>query len=91
MVKNPLALLGDVGAELSIPGSGRSPGGGNSNLFQYSCLENPGKTEILSNPGQRSSSPSTCLNHQSLTKAKFVPFSLSHKCLRFPPCLHVRG
>ena len=29
---------GDVG---SIPGSGRSPGGGNGNAFQYSCLENP--------------------------------------------------
>ena len=25
----------------SIPGSGRSPGEGNSNLLQYSCLENP--------------------------------------------------
>ena len=25
----------------SIPGSGRSPGGGNSNPLQYSCLENP--------------------------------------------------
>ena len=25
----------------SIPGSGRSPGEGNGNLFQYSCLENP--------------------------------------------------
>ena len=24
-----------------VPGSGRSPGGGNSNLLQYSCLENP--------------------------------------------------
>jgi len=24
----------------SIPGSGRSPGEGNGNLFQYSCLEN---------------------------------------------------
>ena len=24
-----------------IPGSGRSPGEGNSNLLQYSCLENP--------------------------------------------------
>ena len=23
------------------PGSGRSPGEGNGNLFQYSCLENP--------------------------------------------------
>ena len=25
----------------SIPGSGRSPGEGNSNPLQYSCLENP--------------------------------------------------
>ena len=29
---------GDLG---SIPGLGRSPGEGNGNLFQYSCLENP--------------------------------------------------
>ena len=29
---------GDPG---SIPGSGRSPGEGNSNPLQYSCLENP--------------------------------------------------
>ena len=26
---------------ISIPGSGRSPGGGHSNPLQYSCLENP--------------------------------------------------
>ena len=25
----------------SIPGSGRTPGGGNGNPVQYSCLENP--------------------------------------------------
>ena len=25
----------------SIPGSGRSPGGGNGSPLQYSCLENP--------------------------------------------------
>ena len=30
----------DVGDPDLIPGSGRSPGGGNSNPFQYSCLEN---------------------------------------------------
>ena len=29
---------GDLG---SIPGSGRSPGGGHGNALQYSCLENP--------------------------------------------------
>ena len=30
--------VGDLG---SIPGSGRSPGEGNGNPFQYPCLENP--------------------------------------------------
>ena len=30
--------VGDLG---SIPGSGRFPGEGNGNPFQYSCLENP--------------------------------------------------
>ena len=38
VVKNPPANAGDVGL---IPGSGRSPGGGNGNPLQYSCLENP--------------------------------------------------
>ena len=28
-------------AQVQIPGSGRSPGGGNGNRLQYSCLENP--------------------------------------------------
>ena len=33
----------------SIPGSGRSPGGGNGNPFQYSCLKNPtGRGELQS-------------------------------------------
>ena len=30
-----------AGAPSSIPGSGRSPGGGSGNPLQYSCLENP--------------------------------------------------
>ena len=37
-VKNPPANIGDVGL---IPGSGRSPGEGDGNPLQYSCLENP--------------------------------------------------
>ena len=32
---------GDAGDAGSIPGSGRSPGGGHGNPLQYSCLENP--------------------------------------------------
>ena len=38
VVKNAPANIGDVG---SIPGSGRSPGVGNGNPLQNSCLENP--------------------------------------------------
>ena len=44
LVKNPSAAqesacnTGDMG---SVPGLGRSPGGGNSNPLQYSCLGNP--------------------------------------------------
>ena len=41
MVKNPPANAGDIRDAGSIRGSGRSPGGGNGNLLQYSCLENP--------------------------------------------------
>ena len=37
VVKNRLPNARDMG---SIPGSGRSPGGGNDNPLQYSCLEN---------------------------------------------------
>ena len=38
MVKNLPANAEDAGL---IPGSGRSPEGGNGNLLQFSCLENP--------------------------------------------------
>ena len=40
-VKNPSANAGDIRGMGLIPGSGRSPGGGNGNPLQYSCLENP--------------------------------------------------
>ena len=41
MVKNPQADTGDIRDSSSIPGLGRSPGEGNGNPLQYSCLENP--------------------------------------------------
>ena len=37
---NPPASAGDAGDEGLIPGLGRSPGVGNGNPLQYSCLEN---------------------------------------------------
>jgi len=39
--KEPAANAEDIRDVGSIPGSGRSPGGGHGNPLQYSCLENP--------------------------------------------------
>ena len=41
VVKNPPANAGDIRERDSIPGLGRSPGGGNGNPLQYLSLENP--------------------------------------------------
>ena len=41
VVKNPPANAGDVRDTGSIPGLGRSSGGGHGNPLQYSRLENP--------------------------------------------------
>ena len=41
LVKNLPANAGDIRDAGSMPGSGRSPGVGNGNPLQYSCLENP--------------------------------------------------
>ena len=40
VVKNLPANAGDAKDAGSIPGLGRSPGGGNGSQLQYSCLEN---------------------------------------------------
>ena len=40
MVKDPPASAGDARDTGSVPGSGRSPGVGNVNSLQYSCLGN---------------------------------------------------
>jgi len=41
VVKNLPENARDIRDMDSIPGLGRSPGGGNGNPLQYSCLENP--------------------------------------------------
>ena len=41
VVKNLPANAGDITDLGSVPGLGRPSGGGNGNLLQYSCLENP--------------------------------------------------
>ena len=58
VVKNPPANAGDVRDAGSIPGSGRSSGGGHGNPPQYSCLENP--------HGQRSLAGYSLWGHKEL-------------------------
>jgi len=41
MIKNPPANAGEARNAGLIPESGRSPGEGNGNPLQYSCLGNP--------------------------------------------------
>ena len=41
VVKNLPANAGHAGDAVSIPRSGRSPGGGSVNPLQYSCVGNP--------------------------------------------------
>ena len=41
VIKNSPANAGAIGDVGSVPGSGRSPGEGNGNPFQYYCLKNP--------------------------------------------------
>ena len=41
LVKNPSVKAGDARDAGSVPESGRSPGVGNGNPLQYSCLEKP--------------------------------------------------
>jgi len=39
LYKESICYAGNTGDPVSIPGSGRSPGGGNGKPLQYSCLE----------------------------------------------------
>ena len=52
MGRNPLANAGDIRDAGTIPGLGRSPGGGYGNPYQYSFLENqhtedPGRLQSI--------------------------------------------
>ena len=66
MVKNPPAKAGDIRNEGSIPGSGRSPGGGPGNPLQYSCLENPMDREAWRATAHRVSKSQTQLKRLSM-------------------------
>ena len=64
VVKNLPANAGDTGDAGSIPESGRSPGEGNGNPLQYSCLGNPRTEE----PSRLQSMGSQRVRHNLVTK-----------------------
>ena len=74
IVKNLPANAGDAGDLGSIPGSERSPGEGNGNPLQYSCLENStdkGAWQAIYSPRGRKESDMTkraCNEHSRLTR-----------------------
>ena len=78
MVTNPPANAGDPG---SSPGSGRSPGGGNGNPFQYFCLQSAmhrGAWQGYSPRGHRESdTPEPARTHCSC----FMPWFVFFFCL----------
>ena len=49
--KESACNAGGAGDSGSIPGLGRSPGGGTGNPLQYSCLENPHRYRSLAGLG----------------------------------------
>ena len=72
-VESPPAKAGDARDTGSIPGLGRSPGGGNGSPFQYSCLENSmgrGAWRATVHGGPKGSDP-TEYTHTHRYKIKF--------------------
>ena len=59
MVENAPASVGDVKEAGSIPGLGRSPGGGRGSPLQCSCLENPINRGAFQGPRGRNKSDMT--------------------------------
>ena len=63
-----------------IPGSGRSPGGGNANPFQYPCLENPYGQRSLSGYSPRSRKESNTAKATEHTRIKCLTLGVLLTC-----------
>ena len=75
MVKNPSASVGDLRDMGSIPGLGRSPGEGNGNPLQYSCLENShGQRSLVgySPWGRKETDTTEGLTHTNKSQSWFI-------------------
>ena len=72
-VRNLPVSAGDPGDVVSNPGSGRSPGEGNSNELQYACPENPMDT----GSGGEQSMGLQRVEHDSATKQTTIHYIIS--------------
>ena len=86
VVKNPPANAAAEGDVISVPGWGRSPGEGNGNSLQYSCLEIPQTEE----PGGLQSMGSQTAEHglkrlstYACTHIKYVSYIKRHSSFFF--------
>ena len=79
--KEPTYNAGDPGDMSSIPGSGKSPGGGHGNPLQYPCLESPMDRGDCWATVHRVTKSRTWLSDWACTQAFTV---LSQCCLEWP-------
>ena len=79
VLKNLPPSAGDVRHAGSIPGSGRSPGGGHGNPLQHPCLENPmdrgaWRTTVHGVSKSRTRLKQLCIHtHQMVNQKLFFP------------------
>ena len=76
--------VGDLG---SIPGLGRSPGGGHGNPLQYSCLENPMDRGAWQAAVHGVAKSRTWLNDSAHTHSLFSPLPLLPPWFKSSACL----
>ena len=82
--KESACNAGDSGDAGSVPGSGRSPGEGNGNLLQRSCLENPIDRGAWWAKVQRVTKRQTRLTTQAPKPHIFKVYNL----INFDICIH---
>ena len=89
MVNNLPAKAGDAGEVSSVPGSGRSGGGGNGNPLQYTCLKIPwtGEPAWPQSMGCRVSHDWTCTQKYGLSSGAL----LGHFEMTAVSCVNDKG
>ena len=85
LLKNPPVSAGDTRDAHSIPGSGRSPGGGSGSPLQYSCLENPRGQRSLAGDSPRGCKELDTTDTQASPKSAHAPPAPREPPLRHPP------